>query len=80
MTNFLFAQMPNGKGNISKKPPFHKYPSGGTSKVVVHGTQGAAKATGNVHAGGQKVQLSTPKCDYGNNDGYKNKDRNNFMK
>jgi hypothetical protein len=82
MTNFLYAQMPNGKGNVSKHIPIRKGVSGGTSKVVTHGTQGAPKAGGNPLAGGQKVQLSTPKqyCGKIENDGYMNSDRNNFLK
>jgi len=71
-TNFLYAQAPNRKGNISKNPAKHEAVKGGTSGVVTHGTQGAPKATGNVYPVGNKVSLSTPKpyCTKTDNDGY----------
>ena len=86
-TNFLYAQTPNRKGNISKNGPSK---SGGATNVTAqkHGTatpkgnQGAPKAAGNVYPVGNKVSFSTPKC-YDKtpvNDGYMNSDRNNFLK
>ena len=65
-TNFLFAQAPNRKGNISK----HTAGPGGVTAVTgaKHGTatpkgnQGAPKAGGNVFPVGNKVSVSTPKC------------------
>lgn len=72
MTNFLYAQAPNRKGNISKNPAKHEAVKGGTAGVVTHGTQGAQKAAGNVFPGSNKVSLSTPKpyCTKTYNDGY----------
>ena len=76
-TNFLYAQAPNRKGNISKNPAKHEAAKGGTAGVVTHGTQGAAKASdafgnNNVAARKQPVLLSTPKgyCGKIENDGY----------
>lgn len=71
MTNFLYAQAPNRKGNQSKFVPKHESVSGGTAKLVAKGTQGAAKATGNPIKSNQGVMLSTPKCSYGDNSGYR---------
>lgn len=72
MTNFLYAQAPNRKGNISKHPAKHESVKGGTSGVVTHGTQGAEKASGNIAGRKQPVSLSTPKayCGKIENDGY----------
>ena len=74
MTNFLYAQMPNTKGNQSKHVPG----KGGVTAVVGNKVdvkttgQGAPKASGNIYPVGNKVSVSKPKCDYGNNDGYRN--------
>lgn len=79
-TNFLYAQAPNRKGNVSKHAPSK---SGGATNVTAakHGTatpkgnQGAPKAGGNVYPVGNKVSVSTPKC-YDKtpvNDGYMSK-------
>lgn len=65
-TNFLFAQAPNRKGNMSK----HTAGPGGVTAVTgaKHGTatpkgnQGAPKAGGNVFPVGNKVSVSAPKC------------------
>jgi hypothetical protein len=78
----LMAQMPNNKGNVSKTIPVRQGTSGGSSKVVTHGTQGAPKAGGNPLAGGQKVSVSipTPYNTKTTNDGYMNSNRNNFLK
>lgn len=86
-TNFLYAQAPNRKGNVSKDTPKH---SGGVTNVTgakhgvsgPKGQQGAPKAGGNVFPVGNKVSVSTPAC-YNTrttNDGYMNSDRNNFLK
>ena len=85
--NFLYAQAPNRKGNISKDIPSK---SGGATNVTAakHGTstpkgsQGAPKASGNVYPVGNKVSVSTPKpyCTKTDNDGYMNSDRNNYLK
>lgn len=79
-TNFLFAQAPNRKGNVSKHTVSK---SGGVTNVTAakHGTatpkgsQGAPKASGNAFPIGNKVSVSAPKC-YDKtpvNDGYMNK-------
>ena len=70
----LMAQAPNRKGNISK----HVTGSGGvtavtrsmgsTSYSVKH--QGAPAAGGNIATRNQKVQVSRPCAEYGNNDAY----------
>jgi hypothetical protein len=60
MTNFLYAQAPNRKGNISKNPAKHEAVKGGTAGVVTHGTQGAPKAAGNVYPVGNKCCVATP--------------------
>jgi len=87
------AQMPNRKGNIGKLSPAHgtgvtaiTKPQG--SLAQPKGSQGApsyACATDNTTVGvtgGRKqgVMISRPAAKYGNNDGYKNSDRNNFLK
>jgi hypothetical protein len=72
-TNFLYAQAPNRKGNISSRTPKHEAVSGGTSKLATPaGSQGAAKAGGNVFPVGNKMSLSKPKgyCGTIENDGY----------
>lgn len=86
-TNFLYAQAPNRKGNMSKHTPSN---SGGVTNVTgkAHGTatpkgnQGAPKAGGNVYPVGNKMSVSTPKCydKTPNNDAYMNSDRNNYLK
>lgn len=66
-TNFLYAQAPNRKGNISKMPPKNNVgvtavtgPKHGTA--TPKGNQGAPKAGGDVNcAYDQKVSVSTPK-------------------
>ena len=84
-TNFLFAQAPNRKGNVSKHTPSN---SGGATNVTAakHGTatpkgnQGAPKANGNAFPIGNKVSVSTPKC-YDKtpvNDGYMSKSVKNY--
>ena len=72
----LMAQAPNRVGNKSKDPAKNgggvtavTRPSGGTQYAA--GRQGAPKAGANPLAGGQKVQVSKPKADYCNNDGYR---------
>ena len=77
-TNFLQAQMPNRKGNISKKPPMGNTgvtAGTGSNKCAVAnapGSQGAPKAMGDVNcARDQKVQVSRPAGSYGANDGYR---------
>lgn len=66
-TNFLFAQAPNRKGNISKDPAkltggvtAVTRPQGSTAYSV--GRQGAPAAGGNIATRGQKVQVSRPEC------------------
>lgn len=75
-TNFLYAQAPNRKGNVSKTTPSA---SGGVTAVCgpKHGTatpkgsQGAAKASGNAFPVGNKVSVSYPKDCYDcSNTGY----------
>lgn len=86
-TNFLYAQAPNRKGNVSKMTPKH---SGGVTDVTAakHGTdtpkgnQGAPKASGNVYPVGNKVSVSTPKA-YNTkttNDGYIGRDGKSWLK
>jgi len=63
MTNFLYAQSPNRKGNVSKHTPG----DGGVTNVTntkhqtvtPKGNQGAPKAAGNVFPVGNKVSSST---------------------
>tara|TARA_R110000868_G_scaffold30712_4_gene113277 strand:- start:4507 stop:4773 length:267 start_codon:yes stop_codon:yes gene_type:complete len=86
-TNFLYAQAPNRKGNVSKHTPTG---IGGATGVCgpAHGVsgpkgqQGAPKATGNIASRNQKVMVSTHAdyCGTIKNDGYMNSDRNNFLK
>jgi hypothetical protein len=72
----LMAQMPNRKGNVSKHTPSSNTgvtavtrPQGNLSQPK--GAQGAPKATGNVYPSSGKPQVSRPKADYCNNDGYR---------
>ena len=92
-TNFLFAQAPNRKGNVSKHTPNSN--TGVTAVTAAkHGTatpkgsQGApayGRQTDNTQAGAtggrhQKVQVSTTKC-YDKtpvNDGYMSKSAKNY--
>ena len=76
-TNFLYAQAPNRKGNMSKHTPG----AGGVTSVTRpqgstaygKGRQGAPSAGGNPGAGrGQKVQVSRPADNCGYNDSYRN--------
>ena len=76
-TNFLYAQAPNRKGNISKDPA--KLTGGVTavtrpqgSTAYGKGRQGAP-ATGKDATCGryQKVSVSRPKDSYGANDSYR---------
>lgn len=72
----LMAQMPNRVGNKSKHPAER---SGGVTAVTrasgglaqPKGSQGPAKAGGSITGQHQKVQVSRPKADYCNNDGYR---------
>ena len=84
-TNFLYAQAPNRKGNMSKHTASN---SGGVTNVTAtkhgvsgpKGQQGAPKAGGNVYPVGNKVSVSTPKC-YDKtpvNDGYMSKSVKNY--
>lgn len=73
----LMAQAPNRKGNISKDPAKKgggvtavTRPQGATSYSASH--QGAPSAGGNIATRGQKVMVSRPCAEYGNNDGYRN--------
>ena len=73
----LMAQAPNRKGNTSKHAPTGTggvtgvtRPQGSTAYSVAH--QGPAKAGGNIATRGQKVMVSRPADNYGNNDGYRN--------
>ena len=86
-TNFLFAQAPNRKGNISKDPA--KLTGGVTAVTRPQGNlyrpsghQGAPAAGGKVNGRNQKVQVSTPKEDYavGGNTGYIAKDGQSWLK
>lgn len=84
-TNFLYAQSPNRKGNVSK----HTAGPGGVTAVCgpKHGVsgptgqQGAPKAGGNVASRNQKVQVSTHAdyCGSCKNDGYMNKSVKNYL-
>ena len=75
-TNFLYAQAPNRKGNVSK----HTAGTGGATAVcgpkhgvaTPKGSQGAPKATGNIASRNQKVMVSTHAdyCGSCKNDGY----------
>lgn len=87
-TNFLFAQAPNRKGNVSKHTP-----KGNTGVTAVtrgsggvmqpSGNQGKPSTGGSVTSGrGQKVMVSRPAeyCGYAENTGYMDKDRTNYLK
>lgn len=73
----LMAQAPNRKGNVSKHAPTG---TGGVTGVTrpqgnlaqPSGRQGAPSAGGNIATRGQKVMVSRPCAEYGNNDGYRN--------
>jgi hypothetical protein len=76
-TNFLYAQAPNRKGNMSKHTAQHSGgatadcgPKHGVSGPT--GQQGAPKATGDITGRHQKVQVSTHAdyCGTIKNDGY----------
>jgi hypothetical protein len=77
-TNFLYAQAPNRKGNISKNPAEHTAVTGGTNKLMTpKGSQGNTKSLdahgqNNQAAMKQPVKLFTPKqyCGKIENDGY----------
>jgi hypothetical protein len=88
-TNFLYAQAPNRKGNVSKRVPGMGGPLGATAVTgpshgvaTPKGSQGAPKASGNVYPVGNKVSVSTPKFydKTPRNDAYMNSDRNNYLK
>ena len=74
-TNFLFAQAPNRKGNVSKDPAKL---TGGVTSVTgkphgvaqPKGSQGAPAAGGKVNGRNQSVAVSRPKADYCCNDSY----------
>ena len=77
-TNFLYAQAPNRKGNISKDTAKN---SGGVTNVtgklgsvaIAKGNQGAPKASGNPLKAGCAPKVSIPKdTSYQKNDGYRN--------
>lgn len=85
-TNFLYAQSPNRKGNVSKHTPTGV---GGATGVTgpkhgvatPKGSQGPASAGGNITGRHQKVSVSTPKC-YDKtpvNDGYMSKSTKNYL-
>lgn len=85
-TNFLYAQAPNRKGNMSKHTAMHSGgatadcgPKHGMSGPT--GQQGAPKATGNIASRNQKVQVSTHAdyCGSCKNDGYMNKSVKNYL-
>ena len=85
-TNFLYAQAPNRKGNLSKCPAKHSGgatadcgPKHGVSGPT--GQQGAPKATGNIASRNQKVQVSTHAdyCGTIKNDGYMDKSVKNYL-
>lgn len=85
-TNFLYAQAPNRKGNISKHTATGV---GGSTAVTAQkhgvdtpkGNQGAPKATGDITGRHQKVQVSTHAdyCGCIKNDGYMNKSTKNYL-
>lgn len=87
-TNFLYAQAPNRKGNISKDPAKKgggvtavTRPQGNTTYSVGH--QSAPKAGANPLSGrGQKVSVFYPKCNdaIGGNTGYIGKDGFSYLK
>ena len=82
----LMAQSPNRKGNQSKHAPTGvggvtaiTRPQGDLSQPK--GAQGCASTGGNpINGRGQKVMVSRPASNYGNNDGYMNSDRTNYLK
>ena len=89
----LMTQAPNRKGNASVREASHSKgvtavtrPQGSLSQPK--GSQGApsyARATDNTSVGAtsgrkQGVMVSRPAEKYGNNDGYKNSDRTNYLK
>ena len=84
--NFLYAQMPNRKGNQSKHTASN---SGGATNVTAakHGTftpkgsQGAPAANGSITGRHQKVQVSTHAdyCGTIKNDGYMGKSTKNYL-
>ena len=74
-TNFLYAQSPNRKGNVSKHTPTGTggatgvtNPKGSTSYSTGH--VGAPAAGGKVNGRNQPVQVSRPKANTGSNFGY----------
>ena len=85
-TNFMSAQAPNRKGNVSKHTPSK---SGGATNVTAakHGTatpkgnQGAPAANGNITGRHQKVMVSTHAdyCGTIKNDGYMDKSVKNYL-
>jgi hypothetical protein len=85
-TNFLYAQAPNRKGNISKDPAKL---SGGVTAITrsggglsqPSGSQGAPKANGNITGRHQKVQVSKPECydKTPRNDAYMGKSTKNYL-
>jgi hypothetical protein len=87
-TNFLYAQAPNRKGNISKDPAKKgggvtavTRPQGNTAYAPGH--QAVPKAGANPLSGrGQKVSVSYPKCNdaIGGNTGYIGKDGSSYLK
>ena len=86
MTNFLYAQAPNRKGNISKQTAKLEggvtavtRPQGNTAYPA--GRQAVPKAGGNVTAGrGQKVSVAYGKALTAKNDGYIAKDGKSWLK
>ena len=88
MTNFLYAQAPNRKGNISKQPAKLEggvtavtRPQGNTAYPA--GRQAPPKPCCDVTTGrGQKVAVSMPKCydKTPNNSGYMDKSTKNYLK
>jgi hypothetical protein len=87
-TNFLYAQAPNRKGNISKDTAKKgggvtavTRPQGNTTYAPGHQT--GPKAGANPLSGrGQKVSVSYPKCNdaIGGNTGYIAKDGQSWLK
>lgn len=78
-TNFLYAQAPNRKGNVSKHTPASNTGvtavTGANKRGVAQpsGSQGAPKVCCDATCGrGQKVAVDRPKAAYGANDGYRN--------
>lgn len=74
-TNFLYAQAPNRKGNVSKHTPSNKggvtaitNPKGSTAYADSH--VGAPAAGGKVNGRNQKVQVCQPAANTGSNFGY----------